>query len=73
MLDYAAWPSKRFSVTSLLLDTQNPRLPQSGGALTQKQMIEELVTHDAVHDLAKDISTQGFFPTEVLLGVKDGD
>lgn len=73
MLDYASWPTKRCSVTSLLLDTQNPRLPQSGGALTQKQMIEELVTHDAVFELAKDISTQGFFPTEILLGVKDGD
>lgn len=73
MLDYGAWPSKRLSVTSLLLDTQNPRLPQSGGALTQRQMIEELVTHDTVYDLAKDIATQGFFPTEVLLGVKDGD
>jgi len=34
MLDYAAWPAKRLSVPSLLLDTQNPRLPQSGGALT---------------------------------------
>lgn len=60
-------------MTSLLLDAQNPRLPQSGGALSQKQMIEELVTHDAVSELAKDIATQGFFPTEILLGVQDGD
>src|SRR5205807_1518781 len=30
MLDYAAWPTKKLSVTSLLLDQQNPRLPQSG-------------------------------------------
>ena len=26
-----------------------------------------------MYDLAKDIATQGFFPTEVLLGVRDGD
>lgn len=73
MLDYTAWPIKRLSVTSLLLDQQNPRLPQSGGALTQRQIIDELVTHDSVYELAKDITTQGFFPTEILLGVQDGD
>lgn len=73
MLDYATWPLKRLSVTSLLLDPQNPRLPQSGGALGQRQIIDELVTHDNVYELAKDISTQGFFPTEILLGIKDGD
>jgi hypothetical protein len=73
MLDYANWPIKRISVTSLLLDQQNPRLPQSGGGLTQRQIIDELVTHDAVYELAKDISTLGYFPTEILLGVQDGD
>ncbi len=73
MLDYALWPTKKLSVTSLLLDQQNPRLPQSGGALGQRQIIDELVTHDSVYELAKDITTQGFFPTEILLGVKDSD
>ena len=72
MLDYALWPSKKLSVTSLLLDQQNPRLPQSG-ALGQRQIIDELVTHDSVYELAKDITAQGFFPTETLLGVRDGD
>lgn len=73
MLDYASWPSKKLSVTTLLLDQQNPRLPQSGGALAQRQILDELVTHDAVLDLGKDIAGQGFFPTETLLGVRDGD
>src|SRR5579872_2795700 len=73
MLDYVSWPSKKLSVTSLLLDQQNPRLPQSGGAFGQRQIIDELVTHDSVYELAKDIAAQGFFPTEVLLGVRDGD
>src|SRR6266487_2693435 len=73
MIDYGNWPIKRLSVTSLLLDPQNPRLPQSGGGLTQRQIIDELVTHDAVYELAKDISTQGYFPTEILLGVQDSD
>jgi hypothetical protein len=73
MLDYASWPSKSLFVTSLLLDQQNPRLPSQGGALGQRQIIDELVTHDAVYELAKDITTQGFFPTEILLGVRDGD
>jgi hypothetical protein len=73
MLDYVSWPTKKLAVTSLLLDQQNPRLPQSGGALGQRQIIDELVTHDSVYELAKDIATQGFFPTEILLGVRDGD
>jgi len=73
MPDYALWPMKRYAVTSLLLDQQNPRLPQSGGALGQRQIIDELVTHDSVYELGRDISTQGFFPTEVLLGIHDGD
>lgn len=73
MLDYASWPTKKLSVTSLLLDHENPRLPQSGGALGQRQIIDELVEHDAVYELARDITTQGFFPTEILLGVRDGD
>ena len=55
------------------VDQQNPRLPQSGGGLAQRQIIDELVTHDAVYELAKDISTLGYFPTEILLGVQDGD
>jgi hypothetical protein len=59
MLDYANWPIKGISVTSLLLDQQNPRLPQSGGGLTQRQIIDELVTHDAVYELANDISSLG--------------
>lgn len=73
MHDYATWPIKRISVTSLLLDTENPRLPQSGGALAQRQIVDELVTHDNVYELAKDISGQGYFPTEILLGVHDND
>ena len=73
MLDYAFWPSKKHAVTSLLLDPLNPRLPQSGGAFGQRQIIDELVTHDSVYELAKDITAQGFFPTEILLGVRDGD
>lgn len=73
MIDYTQWPIKRPAVTSLLLDSQNPRLPQSAGGLAQRQIIDELVTHDNVYELAKDITTQGYFPTEILLGVQDGD
>ena len=62
MLDYSPWPIKKLSVTNLLLDQQNPRLPQSGGALSQRQIIDELVTHDFVYELAKDIAYTGLFP-----------
>jgi hypothetical protein len=71
--DYSKWPERSLSVSSLLLDARNPRIPSGATELSQRQLIEELIEHDNVYDLARDIATNGFDPLELLVGVEDGD
>ena len=71
MNDYGKWKERECSVTSLLLDPLNPRIPELATAPTQRDVVAELVTHDNVYELAKDIADQGFFPTERLVGIED--
>jgi hypothetical protein len=73
MKDYSAWKEKTLSVTSLHLDPKNPRIPELGHEPTQRDIVAELVEHDNVYELAKDISDQGYFPTELLVGVVEQD
>jgi len=49
----------------------NPRLPGGGAGLTQQQIIAELIEHDDVMKLAKQIAERGFFPTEILTVVEE--
>jgi hypothetical protein len=73
MKDYSGWKEKTLNVTSLQLDSKNPRIPELGHEPTQRDIVAELVEHDNVYELAKDISDQGYFPTELLVGViEDG-
>lgn len=71
MNDYGKWKERDCAVTSLLLDSQNPRIPELTTIPTQRDIVAELVTHDNVYELAKDIAEQGFFPTERLVGIED--
>jgi len=48
MIDYSKWKLKDISVTALKLDPQNPRLPEANKALSQRQLIDELVEHEKV-------------------------
>lgn len=73
MVDYASWAEKPVAVTSLLLDPQNPRIPPSEGPLDQAALIAELIEHDKVLELAKDIVENGYAPVESLIGVEDDD
>src|SRR5688572_4907919 len=73
MPDYSVWPERKLAIAALRLDEDNPRIPSGGQALSQRQLIEELVTHENVHDLAKDIAMTGFVPVESLIGLDDGD
>lgn len=72
MKDYSAWEEQVADVTSLLLDTKNPRIPELGHQATQREIVAELVRNEDIYDLARGISTQGFFPTERLICVKEG-
>ncbi len=71
MSNYSAWDEQIVSVTSLLLDPNNPRIPELGHKANQREIVAELVNNDTVYDLAKDIAAQGFFPTEVLICVEE--
>jgi len=71
MKNYNEWRERNLSVTSLLLDIRNPRLPESGQARAQRDIIIELLDHDNVYQLAKDIADQGFYPAERLIGVEE--
>jgi len=72
MADYRSWKEKTVGVPSLLLDALNPRMPGNGaGAQTQPDLIAELVRHENVYALAKDIAAGGYVPVESLVGLDE--
>lgn len=68
--DYSTWEEEQDSVVTLQLDPQNPRIP-GGERMTQGELIAELVAHDKVYELAKDIANDGFYPLESLLAIEE--
>jgi hypothetical protein len=72
MADYSKWEEKRVQVTSLLLDSENPRIPPTPKPMEQRELIAELVQHDKVIELAKDISNDGYSPVESLIVLRQG-
>lgn len=73
MIDYTKWPEKKLNVTSLQLDPLNPRIPDVGEGVSQRDLIADLVEHEDVTELAKDIVEQGYSPLERLLGFEEDD
>src|SRR5258708_7601141 len=73
MPDYSAWPERKLAIAALRLDEENPRIPSGGEKLSQRQLIEELVHHENVYDLARDIAMTGFVPVESLIALDEGD
>jgi hypothetical protein len=71
MSDYSKWAERPMMVTSLLLDPKNPRIPELGSEPSQREIVAKLVEHDNVYELTKDIADLGFFPTEVLIGIRE--
>lgn len=73
MVNYNDWKTKDLAVTSLFLDPLNPRIPEADENLSQRKLIEFLLEHDKVYELAKEIVDKGYFPTEALIGVQIDD
>jgi len=73
MKDYSGWKEKHAYVTSLQLDPQNPRIPPTPAELKQRELIAELIAHDDVYELAKDIAEKGYWPLESLIGLVEPD
>jgi len=71
MIDYTKWKESSLSVTNLLLDPQNPRIPDSGESLSQRDLLADLVTNDKVYELAKGIVENGYYPVEALIFVEE--
>lgn len=65
------WPTKLLPVTSLHLDTRNPRLGRDGSTLAPGDIVRHLFEHDRVLEVAESIAVRGFFPNEPLLAIKD--
>lgn len=75
MIDYSTWQRKKLSVVNLKLDDQNPRLPglSSSQRPTQPKIIEYLIEHEDVFELAKTIATQGYLPNEEPIVCKENN
>lgn len=71
MIDYSKWKESQLIVTNLLLDPHNPRIPDSGESLSQRELIADLVANDKVYDLAKSIVENGYYPVEALIFVEE--
>jgi hypothetical protein len=71
MIDYSKWKEDEPSVINLQLDPNNPRIPDSGQELCQRDLIADLLENDKVYDLAKSIVNNGYYPVESLIVVKE--
>jgi len=70
-MSYANWKASLKSAGSMFLDPRNPRIPPSPRAMDEPELIAELVRHDDVHQLAANIKSNGFFPTEPLVTIHE--
>lgn len=69
MIDQSKWKHKDVWVSSLQLDFRNPRIPIT--AHTQADLISDLIEHDGIYDLAKDISEQGYYKLKNIIVVEE--
>ena len=71
MIDYSKWKESQINVTSLHLDPNNPRIPDFGRELSQRELISDLVENDKVLELAKNIVDNGYYPDQSLIIVEE--
>lgn len=67
MIDYTQWKRHNTSVSTLLLDPENPRIPPNEEDLSQGELLAELIKHDQVYELAKKIVNNGYYTDESLI------
>lgn len=70
-MDYSKWEEKQLAVSSILLDEKNPRIPPTIEPLNQRLLIDDLITHDKVYELAQNIVQNGYYPVESLIVIKE--
>lgn len=67
------WPYKVLKVSSLNLDDRNPRLTRDGKYDSPRDIIQHLFQHEDTSQVAQSIATRGFFASEPLLAIKQGN
>lgn len=72
-MTYSAWKPLKVSVTNLLLDDDNPRIPAEKGRLGQRDLLADLIRHDGVYALAQGIAENGFYPDKALVVIRGAD
>ena len=60
-IDYLNWESFEYKISSLQLDSNNPRIRIKGNSLNQTQILKLLIETEKVYELAKKISEEGYF------------
>lgn len=63
-IDYSSWETFEYSLSSLQLDLNNPRIKYRGETLNQTQIMRFLISKEKIYDLAKKISEEGYFVGE---------
>ena len=63
-IDYSAWESFEYKVSTLQLDVNNPRIRYSNDNLNQTQIMKLLIENEKIYELAKKISEEGYFVGE---------
>lgn len=59
--------NQNLSVVNLMLDPRNPRLPEADVSLSQNEILRDLVRHEKVFELAKNIVEKGYYPGESII------
>ena len=63
-IDYSSWETFEYTLSSLNLDVNNPRIKYRGVPLNQTQIMKFLIENEKVYELAKKISEEGYFVSE---------
>jgi len=63
-IDYSTWETFEYTLSSLNLDLNNPRIKYRGVSLNQTQIMKFLIEKEKVYELAKKISEEGYFVGE---------
>ncbi len=71
--NYDSWPKKVLKITDLFLDTENIRLDTEIPLSHQDALINDLFSNEDAMQILKSIASNGFFPDEVPVVVKENN
>lgn len=60
-IDYSLWDTFEYTLSTLQLDLDNPRINYDGKSLNQTQIMEYLIENEKVYELSRKISEEGYY------------